>query len=192
MYRTIRNIHLFLGLFAFFFLMMYGLSAVQMAHNGWFNLKPSVSGQSYPVPQPVPSDARALARYLMDEHGLRGELAQVRTTGSGMQFRIVRPGTVYQVEYIRDDNEVAVQANVANFWGMLNRIHHIAGLHHEYRLINIWSVFIALVSAGLILIAATGIYLWFKIHTERRVGTILLILSLGYSLTLMVLMRTAG
>jgi hypothetical protein len=36
MYRLLRNTHLFLGLPAFFFVLMYGLSAVQMAHDTWF------------------------------------------------------------------------------------------------------------------------------------------------------------
>ena len=43
MYRLLRNTHLFLGIGAFLFLMMYGVSAVQMAHNQWFSMKPIVS-----------------------------------------------------------------------------------------------------------------------------------------------------
>ena len=54
-----------------------------------------------------------------------------------------------------------------------------------------WAFFVALVSVALIVLSLTGIYLWFKIHTERVIGIILLALSLGYSLTLIVLIRTA-
>jgi hypothetical protein len=55
----------------------------------------------------------------------------------------------------------------------------------------VWAVFVALISVALIVLSLTGIYLWFKIHTERVIGIILLVLSLGYSLTLIVLIRTA-
>ena len=43
----------------------------------------------------------------------------------------------------------------------------------------------------LVILALTGIYLWFKIHTERVIGSILLAVSLGFSLTLIMLIRTA-
>jgi hypothetical protein len=47
------------------------------------------------------------------------------------------------------------------------------------------------VALGLIGLSVTGIYLWFKIHTERVTGLVLLAISLGYSLPLIVLMRMA-
>jgi hypothetical protein len=190
MYKWIRNTHLLIGLFAFLFLLMYGVSAVQMAHNRWFNNKPAVTESEIALTAGV-TDARAVARELMDRHGLRGELAQVRKAGDGFSFRIVRPGTVYEVAYSPETGNVKVKTNVANIMGMLNRIHHIGGLWHDFTLTNVWAVFVALVSVALILLSLTGIYLWFKIHTERVIGVILLTLSLGYSLTLIVLIRTA-
>jgi len=190
MYKWIRNTHLLIGLFAFLFLLMYGVSAVQMAHNRWFNNKPAVTESEIALKAGV-SDARAVARELMDRHGLRGELAQVRKTGDGLSFRIVRPGTVYEIAYSPETGNAKVRTSVANIMGMLNRIHHIGGLWHDFTLTNIWAVFVGLVSVALILLSLTGIYLWFKIHTERVVGVILLTLSVGYSLTLIVLIRTA-
>lgn len=122
---------------------------------------------------------------------MRGELAQVRKTEAGHAFRIVRPGTVYEVEYASQTGEAKVRTNTANFMGMLNRIHHISGFWHDYWLLNVWGAFVALVSAALILSGLTGIYLWFKLHSERAIGAVLLLVSLGYSLTVMYLLRTA-
>lgn len=191
MYKFIRNTHLLIGLFAFLFLLMYGVSAVQMAHNKWFSNKPAVSESEIAL-TPRVADARVVARELMDRHGVKGELAQVRKTGPGFSFRIVRPGTVYEVSYAAETGTAKVKTNVANFMGMLNRIHHIGGLWHEFTLTNVWAFFVALISVALIVLSLTGIYLWFKIHTERVIGIILLVLSLGYSLTLIVLIRTAS
>jgi hypothetical protein len=191
MYRWLRNIHLWLGLFSFLFLLMYGVSSVQMAHNSWFSPRPKVSESRVAVPPASAESPRALARELMDRHGMRGELNQVRQTPDGFALRIVRPGTVYEVDYSRSTGEAKVRTNVASFIGMLNRIHHIGGIWHEYSLVNVWGVLVGLVSAALIVLGATGIYLWFKIHSERVVGIILLALSLGFSLPLIVLMRAA-
>ena len=43
MYRYLRNTHLFLGLFCCLFVLMYGVSSVQMSHNTWFPSRPSVT-----------------------------------------------------------------------------------------------------------------------------------------------------
>jgi len=181
MYRFLRNSHLFLDLFCCFFLLMYGISSVQMSHNRWFNSKPRVTETEVPVQG---ADPREIATELM-ARGFRGEMTAVTSAG----FRIVRPGTVYEVSWA--NGAAKIRTNEANFMGMLNRIHHIGGFWHEFTLVNIWAFFVAVVSVALVILGATGIYLWFKIHQERVAGTVLLALGLGWGLTLLVLIRTA-
>lgn len=188
MYRYLRNTHLFLGLFCCLFLLMYAVSGVQMAHNAWFSSRPAVTETHATLP-PQLADSRRVARELMDRYGLRGEAGKPRVTPDLLSFDIVRPGTVYQIDYSPATGDSRIRDNHAGFMGMLNRIHHAKGLWHDYWLLNVWGAFVALVSLALFVIGATGIYLWFKLHQERVIGAILLTLSLGYSLTLMVLAR---
>src|SRR5690242_3453248 len=103
--------------------------------------------------------------------GYRGEMMQVNASHDGASFRIVRPGTVYEVAWA--SGRAKIRTNEANFMGMLNRIHHIGGLWHEFTLINVWGFFVGGVSLTLLILGATGIYLWFKIHQERVIGTVL-------------------
>jgi len=114
---------------------------------------------------------------------------QIRAAAGAIAIRIVRPGTVYDVQYSAGTGKATVKENIAGFMGLLNRVHHIGGLWHDYALTNAWAIFVALVSAGLVVISATGLYLWFKLRPERRVGAVLLSASLLVSLTLMVLLR---
>lgn len=192
MYRLLRNTHLLLGLFSCAYALMYGVSSVQMAHNRWFNLRPAVTESRISLPVDVLANARMAALELMNRHGLRGDLRQLTQRDGGYAFRIIRPGTVHEVQHKQSEPDVLVRTSVAGFLGMLNRIHHTGGLWHDYWLINFWGVFVAVVSVALVLLAGTGIYLWFKIHSERRIGLALLTLNLGYSLTLIVLMRIAS
>ncbi len=185
MHKLLRNTHLLTGLFGCLFVLMYGLSAIQMAHNKWFPMKPRVSEQSYTLAGSL--DARAVARELMDRHGVRGDLAQV----AGTNFRIVRPGAVCEVRYDASTGEAKVKTNTAGFWGMLNRLHHVRGLWHEYALINLWGGFVALISLAMFLLGATGIYLWFKLYNERVIGLVIMIASFAWSLTAAYLIRTA-
>ena len=190
MYRYLRNTHLFLGLFCSLYLLMYGVSSLQMAHSPWFSMRPAVT-ETHAALAPGTTDARQVARELMDRYGLRGEAGRARVTPDQLSFNIARPGTVYQIEYSPTTGNTRIRDNHAGFMGMLNRIHHAKGLWHDYWVLNAWGAFVAVVSAALFLIGATGIYLWFKLHQERVIGAILLVISLGYSLTLIVLARSA-
>ena len=189
MYPTLRSIHLCLGLFCCLFLLMYGVSAVQMSHSRWFNLKPSVTTSEITLDKTNSGSPRAAANELIVRHGLRGELRQVTETASGSSFRIVRPGTVYEVEYVRATQIARVKTNTAGFIGMLNRIHHVAGVNHEYALINIWGWLVPLVSVMLFVLGATGVYMWFKLYNERVIGIVLLSATLAYTLTIIVMLR---
>lgn len=191
LYRVFRNTHLLFGVFCCLFLLMYGISAVQMAHNKWFDLRPDVTTLQVTLPAKQ-ADARVVARELMDGSGLRGDLSGIHAAPQNLTFNIVRPGTVDQVTYSLPTGETTVRENRAGVMGMMNRLHHAAGFAGAYWWDSAWGIFIAIVSVGLFVIGLTGVYLWFKIHTERLIGVILLVLSLGYSLTLLVLIRAAG
>jgi hypothetical protein len=84
-----------------------------------------------------------------------------------------------------------LQINTTRLMSVRNRIHHLGGTWHEYAPLNAWGVMIGLVSAGLILVGITGIYLWFKMHGERAIGIALLVANLGVCATPLVLIRTA-
>ena len=188
-HRALRNTHLLLGLFCCLWLLMYGVSSLQMAHNRWFVLRPEVTIAHLPLP-PGADGARAVARELMDAHIVRGEVTQVRTVDTTLAFTVVRPGTVYQVEYAPATGGTIVRESRAGFMGMLNRLHHVGGVAHGYWLINAWGVFTGIVSASLVGIGLTGIYWWFQMHRERKIGGVLLAVSLTWSVTLMIALRS--
>jgi hypothetical protein len=189
-YHYIRNTHLLLALFCGFFLLMYGVSSIQMAHNKWFQSKGLATTTKAQLP-PSLTDSRAVGRQLMNRFGFRGELVQVRPGPKNLRFMIARPGVIYQVNYAIATGDTQMTDNQSTFMFMMNRIHHLAGLDHDYWLTNAWGVFVGIVSVSLIVIGLTGLYLWFKMHRERAIGAVLLVLSFGYSLTLLAIVRTS-
>ena len=191
-YSLLRSTHLLLGLFSALFLLMYGVSAVQMAHPGWFTLKPNVVESDVAVDGSAGSSPRALARTLMADQHMSGELGSIAQQADGFTFQIVRPGTVYQVAYKTGASSAHVKTNVAGFMGMLNRVHHINGLSHEYRLLNVWGAFVGLISAGLVVLGVTGVWMWFETYGERVVGGLVFGLGLVTGLGLLILIRMQG
>lgn len=192
MYKTIRTIHLLVASFSLPFLLMYALSAVQMSHTTWFTLRPAVTEQQLAL-SPGAGDAREIAREVVSRvPAARGELTNVRQTPRGSAFRLVVPGTVNDVDYDRATGAVKIKTSVAGFMGMLNRLHHAAGLHHETPALNAWGAAVAIVSLGLLLLGATGIYMWFTRRPERLIGCVLVALNLVVAAVLLFAMRRHG
>jgi hypothetical protein len=191
MYKWLRNTHLLLGLGVFLFLLMYALSALQMSHPEWFDLKPTLTRERISLDTHVASSARAVAEKLMREHGLRGDVTEVKATVDGFRFRIVRPGENVLVDYSRASGVANLERLALGFMAFINRFHQSAGVRHSYVWLNVWGVLSAIVSIALILISLTGIYLWFKLQQERVTGAILMAVCIAFSLTLIVLLRTA-
>ena len=71
------------------------------------------------------------------------------------------------------------------------QLHVNHGFWHDFLPANAWALLSFLGSAGLFLIGASGIYLWFCHHEERVIGSILLVVGLVYGITSLVLSRMA-
>src|SRR2546429_9953637 len=87
MYRLLRNTHLFLGVAAFLFLVMYGVSAAQMAHPRWFSMKPTVSEARVTLAPDTSDDPRAIARALRSI-GISGDIGEVSASKAGYKFDV--------------------------------------------------------------------------------------------------------
>jgi hypothetical protein len=191
MYRWFREVHLFVGLLAFWFLLMYCLSSIRMTHSSWFSDRIQWTEREVEVGTFNPAPGRALALVLLQQHGLRGELRQVTSTDSGFRLEIERPGVFNQVEYSRETGRARIRSGGANFMQVLAGIQEIVGLRHETSVYDVWGMSALIVSIAFALLGLTGIYLWFHFHKERKIGAILLGLNLAYSLGLIVLIRIA-
>jgi hypothetical protein len=189
MYRTLRTLHLLLASFSLPLLAMYGVSAVQMTHNGWFDMKPTVHESRVSLPPGI-ADARTVARGVMDRlRDVDGELTSVQLSDTAVSLRLVVPGTVHEVRYDRASGVAHVKTSVAGFMGMLNRLHHFAGLWHEPVLLKIWGLVVFLVSLCLVLLGVSGMYMWFLRRSERRVGVVLLVVDVVFVVVVLGMMR---
>jgi hypothetical protein len=190
-YPTLLTIHLLSGAFALPALLMYAVSAVQMAHNQWFVMKPAVWEAEESI-RPGYADGRLMTRDVMARRGISGEINAISATPSGFTARVVVPGTVHEIRYDRATGRTTVRTSVAGFMGMLNRLHHAAGLWPEYAPLRFWGLLVGLVSLATLLLGATGIWMWWLRRTERKLGLALIAANLAFSLTVLWLMRSTG
>lgn len=188
MYAILRNIHLLCGTLALPALLMYAVSAVQMAHSKWFTMKPAITETTTQL-QPGLTDGRRIAREVMGARHLRGQIASIQTQPSAISVRIVVPGTVHELTYSPATGAVRVRTSVAGFMGMLNRLHHAAGLWPDYLPLRLWGVLVAIVSIATLGLGATGIWMWWLRRKERKWGIILLTANLAFSIAILLTIR---
>lgn len=182
-YRVLRNLHLLFGVAALPFLLMYAVSAVQMAHSKWFNLKPVVTlGTPTDVPAGL-TDAAAVAAELQLRGDVRGKLPK---------FRVVVPGVVHDVTYVASTGSVTVSTSRSPFLGVLNRLHHAAGLWPTWVPLKWWGVAIGAVSLCVVGLAITGIWMWWVRKQDRVIGLVLLGGNVVFALVVLGLIRSAG
>jgi hypothetical protein len=189
MYRWLRNLHLGVGLFFAIFLVAFGLSAVQMAYR-LPGPNSTETTSTIEVPTGYQVNPRAFAWWLMDHHGLRGDLAEVKTEGAIVSLTITRTGTIHRVEYDSRAGSAHVTTTSRNMLGVLNRIHHASGIAHDYWAVNGWGWVLLTTSCALLVLAITGIVMWFKRHEDRVLGAMVTTIGLAWGVTLLVLMRT--
>ena len=185
MHRFLRNTHLILGMSGFLFVLAYAVSAVQMAHR--IRLQPAVAEEDVMLPPGL--DARPLADALMHQRGYGGELGKPQPTAKGYRVGITRPGTNYAIQYEMATGRTHIRKESRSVLGMLNRLHHQNGLHHNDGRLNAWGWALATVSVAFLVIGGTGVYLWFRMRAERVIGAVLLAANLAISLGLLILLR---
>lgn len=181
-YRLLRNIHLLTGVIALPFLLMYGVSAVQMAHSKWFHRKPQSSETRLAIsPWPV-NDPQVIVKKWKLHGDVRGELPQ---------FQVVRPGSVTQVHCDAVGNcSAKTNTNAPIF--ILNRLHHAAGLWPNWMPLKVWGAAIGFVSLAAVLLSISGLLLWWERKQERSVGLTLLAANVLFAVVVLGLIRAAG
>ena len=184
-FKFLRHMHLILGLLLFWMVMMYAVSAVQMAHR--IRIVPVVTESDVMATPGL--DARPLANELMEKNGISGEMGNVTPVSGGYRFPLNRAGGATQITYDRSTGKTHLRASDTGFWGVLNRLHHFHGLHNQTGVRNLWGWTVLFASLGLFVLGGTGIFMWFKLYKERTIGLVLLGANLVVSVGLLVALR---
>ena len=190
MFRLMRNVHLALGVAFFLVALLFAVSSLVFIYRPWFP-----SGQersSVDLQLQSGADARTVGYELMRSHGLRGELRNVRSQDGQILFMIWRPGTQVDVSYSPASGNTKVATRRFNVYETLVQLHTNHGFWHDFFPANLWALLSLLVSIGLLVLGASGIYLWYKHPQERKVGTVLLALGFIVPVVALVISRMQG
>jgi len=186
LYRWTRDLHLCLGLFVSPFVIAFAVSVFFLNH---VKVDPAATSvltvRDVKIPAGLDAargrEAADRARELVNQAGLTGEIGFVRYVRSEQRvvIPVSRPGleAIVDVDLAR---RIAVVSQRPT--GLLERVaylHKMPGPHNAdlrgnwfgirlWRWLADWTVYL------LLFISASGLYLWFAIKAERRIGLALL------------------
>src|SRR5258706_250722 len=203
-YRLTRDLHLYFGLFISPFVLVFAISVFFLVHAWLPGMDSQTSTTRVVTALPLPGDLQKLSgRPLIDalkptleKAGVHGEVGFIRHLVK--EEKLIIPVTIPGRETIvtisiasRDATIVTRETGLADAMATLHRSpgEHAPAIRMNWFYMQAWR-WLADTTAYLILfISVSGIYLWYVLRAERRVGFVLLFagalsfLGLAYALS---------
>lgn len=203
-YRLVRDLHLYLGLFSSPFVLVFATSVFFLVHTWLPKIAPETSNTRLVTALPLPPDFQGLSgralidaiRPALEKAEVHGEVGFIRhlIKEEQMIIPVTIPGrqTVVTLNIAsRDATIVTRETGLSDAMATLHRSpgEHAPAIRMNWFYMQAWR-WMADTTAYLVLfISVSGLYLWYVLRAERRVGFVLLLaggvsfLGLAYALS---------
>jgi hypothetical protein len=186
-YRWTRDLHLYFGLFISPFVILFALSVFYLNH-GKLNLGDSPPAEVYQDLQ-IPDGLDRLkgreavnrARAILPQVGVAGEIGFLRYVAKDrhVSFPVSKAGTEAMVDVDLDTRAATVRRRRMNLWESISYLHKMPGPHNvairgNWVGIQAWRWLADTTIYLLLFLSISGLYLWWAIRSERRIGIALL------------------
>jgi hypothetical protein len=185
-YRWIRDLHLYFGLFISPFVLLFAVSVLFLNHakidpNGWTDVRP----QTVRVPAGLETAqgpaAIALAKDLLSQVGLTGEIGFTRFVRQTHHFvfPVSRPGLEANVDVNIDAGTALVSRRRTGALEAFGYLHKMPGPHNanirgNWIWTQVWRPFTDATIYLVLFISVSGLYMWYVLKAERQIGLALL------------------
>ena len=184
-----RKLHIYVGLFLLFFILLFSFSGLLLNHGQWkfasFWKERKESEKVIRIAFPSPRDSSALIGYLMKELNITGEISEVRSTAESLSFRVSRPGIIRNINADLKTGSCIIKEMEFNWWGKLRSLHSFNGsdkAHPEakpnWSVTRLWRLTMDTVAIGLILLCLSSWIMWYKVRKNYPAGLIFLIMGI--------------
>jgi hypothetical protein len=187
LYRWTRDLHLHLGLFISPFVLLFAASVLFLNHgkvvtDAWTSV---VIVEDVQIPDGLDAAAGpaavARAQAILPQVDLTGEIGFTRyvaRTGHFV-FPVSKPGLEANVDVDLRTRSATVSRRITTSWEALAYLHRMPGPHNvnirgNWVGTRVWRWFADATVFLLLFLTVSGIYLWYAIRAERRVGVALL------------------
>jgi hypothetical protein len=186
-YRWTRDLHLYFGLFISPFVLLFSVSVLFLNHAKVRTDDPTWIETFRPVEVPEGIDvaqgpaAVALAKRVMTQAHIDGEIGFTRfvRTSRHFVFPVSRPGMEATVDLDVDGRSILVSRRKTGLLEASAYLHKMPGPHNanirgNWIWTRIWRPFTDATIYLTLFISVSGVYMWYVLRAERRVGIVLL------------------
>jgi hypothetical protein len=187
LYRWLRDLHLYFGLFISPFILLFAVSVFYLNHG---KLMPGAApdAETYRdlrIPDGFDRlkgrEAVERAKAILPQVGVSGEIGFLRYVSKDRHliFPVSKAGSEATVDVDLDVGTATVTRRQMGLWESVSYLHKMPGPHNvairgNWIGTEAWRVFADTTIYLLLFISITGIYLWWAIKAERRIGLTLL------------------
>jgi hypothetical protein len=185
-----RKVHIYSGLYLWFFVGLFTFTGLLLNHPEWrfaeFWTNRRQSAVEKPIARsPIAGGDLALARDLMQQLGLRGEVEWTKAPAarpSRFEFRVSRPGTICEVNADLEANKASVKQIELNGWGVAHVLHAFTGVrrddarnNRDWGLTKMWVFAMDATAAGLVIMVLSSLVMWYDESRRRAAGAVVLL-----------------
>jgi len=185
-YRWTRDLHLYFGLFISPFVLLFAGSVFYLNHAKLIvGTAPAETYQNLRIPDGLDRlkgrEAVERAREILPQVYTSGEIGFLRfiVRDRHLIFPVSRPGMESLVDVNLDERSASVTRRRTNLWESLAYLHKMPGPHNvairgNWIGTEAWRWFADATIYLVLFLSISGLYLWWAIAAERRLGVLLL------------------
>lgn len=187
LYRRLRDLHLYLGLFISPFILLFAASVFYLNHGklDQGTQPPPATYRDLTIPDGFDRvkgrEAADRAHAILRQIGVTGEIGFLRYVANERHliFPVSRAGSEATIDVDLDARTATVTRRSMGLWESLSYLHKMPGPHNvairgNWIGTRAWRVLADTTIYLLLFISVSGIYLWWAITAERRIGLALL------------------
>jgi len=190
-YSLVRALHLYFGLFISPFVLIFSISVLVLNHTAYFNrLRPGKEGP--PVQkhiagfQPQLSDSLT-AKSILHSLDLSGEIDWISKTDTTFSFPVNKPGVTNWISLNTKTGMASITRHDEGMLKGMTYLHMMPGQHNAQMrgnsvFMKAWRVATDVFVYFVLFVSASGVFLWYFLRPERKLG----IYSLGFGLAFLV------
>ncbi len=185
MKKLMQKIHLYTGLGLLTFVLMYFFTGLVLIKHDWFPDKdPDKNTRVEQVRIPAALDVDETGAWIADRFSLGGQPQPPQKLDDGrVRYRFFRPGANLTAVLNADKRSVQIETAKLDFRRTMIGYHRIHGYRGNIVWL-LWGLMYDLASAGCILFAVSGVWIWATARERDRVSWAMLATGVGFTLAM--------
>ncbi|HEY7500000.1 MAG TPA: hypothetical protein VH740_15880 [Vicinamibacterales bacterium] len=169
---------MYLALFLFPWVLMYGLSTLVMNHRAYFTARYGSGAPPFEIERtiaydgvfPDNADLRAISRQILASLDLDGAHGVTRGKEGAIVINRNDLTSPRRLTYTPANRTVVIERMASRPNALLERFHRRRGYATGYRLDTIWAVTVDFFIIGMVFWTISGLWMWWEMKVTRRVG----------------------